>query len=317
MGTFSIGEAYRAGFGLVARKPLHVLVWGVVYTLLRVLPYVLMVWLVGPDLFKAWGDFVANAAAGGDPGDLSEFTRTMQNVNSFESLGFLTSILAAAIFNAAVFRTLLRPSDGGFLGLKLGMDELWQGLLYLVMVILGCIFVILAALVGVLAGGILFFIGKAVGGNVLGGFGIALAVIATLGVVLWVIVRFSLAGPATFANRSFQLFESWTLTKGNAWGLFGLTVLLIATILAAEIVLGVAMLSIFVSLGSTEALSPDAIEAFFQQPADVWMLQATPWLVGGTLVGALLSGAIYTILMAPYASAYAQLTATPAPASAV
>jgi hypothetical protein len=317
MGHLSIGAAYGSGFSLVARKPLHVLVWGVVYTLLRVLPYALMLWIVGPDLFKAWGDALANAAAGGDPGSMGdEFTRTMQNMNTFESLGFLTSIVASAIFNAAVFRIMLRPEDGGFLGLKLGMDEVWQGLLYIVMVILAVILVIFACLGGALVGGILFFIGKAVGGNVLGGFAVALVVVATFVAILWVIIRFSLAGPATFANRSFQLFESWSLTRGHAWSLFGLAILLFVTVLVIETVLLGIGIAVFVSLGNIASLSPDAIEDFFAQSADVWMVQAAPWLVGMTVIGALLSGAIYTVLIAPFASAYAQITETPpAPAA--
>ena len=81
MASFSIGEAYGAGFGLVARKPLQVLVWGIVNSALKLLPMLLMFWLVGPEMLKAWGDLIANAAANGDPeAGMESFTRTMSRI---------------------------------------------------------------------------------------------------------------------------------------------------------------------------------------------------------------------------------------------
>ena len=319
MASFSIGEAYGSGFALVSRKPLQVLTWGFVYSALKLLPALLMFWLVGPDMLKAWGELIANAAANGDPQEgMESFTQTMSRVQSFEALGWLTSILATAIINAAVFRAMLRPGDGGFLHLKLGMDELWQGLIYLVAGILIVIFAILVVLASAAVGGIVFFIGESAG-SPLGGWIKALGLIATavacVTTIVWICLRFSLAGPATFDTRTFQLFESWSLTKGHSWSLLGLALLLFVTILAFEVVLGGILLATFFSLGSLEALSPDSIEAFFAQSPDVWLGQAAPWMIGIGLISALLSGVVYTILLAPFASVYAQLTETPQPAA--
>jgi hypothetical protein len=309
MADFSIGDAYGAGFGLVARKPLHVLTWGIVYSVLKMLPFVLMMWTVGPEVLKAYGEFVANAIAGGDPqAGMEDFMHTMQKVQSFQSLGFLLGILAMAVFNAAVFRAMLRPSDGGFLNLKLGMDEVWQGLLYLCMMILLFIFALLVVLAAVMIGLVVVLIGHAAGSGWITGIGVTLDVIACIVTIIWICLRFSLAGPATFATRNFQLFESWSLTKGHSWSLLGLGLLLVLTMLGLEIVLGGIFMGVFFALGGLPALSPESIEAFFSQAPDVWMMQAMPWLVGMTLVGALLSGAVYTILLAPFASAYSQLT---------
>lgn len=314
MSNFSISEAYGAGFRLVVRKPLPVLAWGIVYSVLTLLPYLLMFWLLGPDMIKAWGDLIANAAANGDPQEgMQQFTDTMSQANSFEALGWLTSILACGIIHAAIFRAMLRPADGGFLHMKLGMDEVWQALIYLVSAFLLAIFAIGIVIASFALGGIAFLLGEAAG-SPLGGWikalGIIAACVGCVVAIIWIWLRFSLAGPASFAERNFQFFESWTLTKGHSWPLLGLALLLFLTIFAIEAVLGGMAIVALVGLGSVEALSPDSIEAFFGQAPDIWIGQAAPWIIGLGLIAALLSGVLRTILLAPFASVYAQITAT-------
>jgi hypothetical protein len=309
MNHFSIGEAYGAGFGLVGRKPLQVLTWGIVVTVLRMLPFVLMLWLVGPQMIKGWADFASVMAARGDPHEAAETLReTMSGFNSFSALSWLTSIVSVGLLNAAVFRAVLRPNDGGFMGLKFGMDEVWQGLIYLCAFILLIIFAVLVVLACVAIGGIIVLAANAAGAS--GWFnGLAISLVAIAGVVtiIWICLRFSLAGPATFAERNFQLFESWTLTKGHSWSLLGLALLLFVTILAFEMVAATVLMATMIALGANAAFSPESIEAFFAQSPDVWMGQAMPWMIGMGVIGGLISGAVYTILVAPFASAYAQI----------
>lgn len=318
MASFSIGEAYGAGLGLIARRPLSVLVWGLVVSVLRLLPVVLMISIAGPGIVEAWGEFVANAASGGDPQDgMRKFEQAMQGLNAFQALEWLAGILAVGLMHAAIFRAMIRPADGGLFGLKLGMDEVWQALVYFCAVILIVIFSILILLVGAALGGIVYLLGEAVG-SPLGGwitaFGmIAVALSCVIGII-WICLRFSLAGPATFAEGSFQFFESWTLTKGQSWPLLGLALLLGLTLFIVEMIIGGIFLVAFVSAGALESFSPESIEAFFSQPFETWIGQLAPWLIGSTLVGALLSGAFYAFMLAPFASVYSQLTAGAAPA---
>jgi len=156
---------------------------------------------------------------------------------------------------------------------------------------------------------IFFAAGQGAGGALAG----VVVGFAALVLFLWLALRFSLAGPATYATGTFQLFESWTLTKGNGWALVGLALLLGLTILAIEIVIGLAMVFAIIGAGTLESLSPEGIEDFFSQPFETWSVQILPWIVGASLIGALLTGALYTFLYAPFASVYRQLAGeTPA-----
>lgn len=306
MAGFSISEAYGEGVSLIMRRPLSVLVWGLVFWVLNAVPAALIFNVVGPSMFAMWGEMVAAAASGEDPQVHMQGMQSMMNqVQAYQALGWIVGLLATGLMNAAIFRAVLRPEDGGLMGLKLGKDELWQAFIDLCVSILLFIIAIPFALVVVGLGFAIFF---AVGQGAGGGLAVALLAIVSLVVFLWLALRFSLAGPATFATSSFQLFESWTLTKGQGWRLVGLAILLALTLLAIEIVIGTVFVIGFFSLGALESLSPEAIEDFFAQPFETWSVQAMPWFIGAALVGALLTGALYTFLYAPFASVYRQLT---------
>ena len=312
MNGFSIGEAYGAGFSLIAKRPVSVLMWGIVYTLLRMGPVALMFALVGPDLLAGLSDIIKAFIMGDDPDD---FTRhifpAIAKLQALTALGWLTAIVAVGIVHAAIFRAVLRPGDGGFFNMKLGMDEVWQGLVFLCAVILIAILAVGVLMAGALAAMLVFFLGEAVGsplGGWIQGIGMVAVWISAIVGIIWICLRFSLAGPATFDSRSFQLFESWQATKGQSWPLLGLALLLFVTLLAIQMVLGVILLGAVGGLSYSDALTPEAIEDFFAQPPSAWVLQASPFIIGMVLISALLGGAIYTILLAPFASAYRQIT---------
>ena len=306
MAGFSISEAYGAGVSLIMRRPLSVLVWGLVFWVLNAIPAALMFSAAGPAIFEMWGEMIATAAAGEDPqAHMQRMQGLMSQVQAYQALGWIVGLLATGLMNAAIFRAVLRPEDGGVMGLKLGKDELWQAFIDLCVNILLVIIAIPFALVVVGLGFAVFF---AVGQGAGGGLAVVLLAIISLVAFLWLALRFSLAGPATFATSSFQLFESWTLTKGQGWRLVGLVILLVLTLIAIEIVIGGILLIGFISLGALESLSPEAIEDFFAQPFEAWSVQIMPWFIAAALVGALLTGALYTFLYAPFASVYRQLT---------
>lgn len=311
MATFSISDALGAGFDLVRRRPASVLVWGLAYFALAVLPSMGLMALVGEDVFEFFRRAMSSPEAAPD-------LQTMMRLNGamamYQPLAFLTAIAARAMLTAAVLRAVLEPQNRGFFYLRLGKDELWQALVYLCL----CVLFIIAVLVALLAGGALGAVAWLVGALApspwsegIQAVGVLLAVLAVVVVLAWIALRLSLAAPMTFADRTFRLFESWTLTRGQAWRLFGLAIVLGLVILALELVILALFWMLVLGLGFSGGFDPGRIEAFFQQPVETWVAALVPAVAVVALLGSLLTGALYAILTAPWAVAYRQLGGRP------
>lgn len=312
MASFSVGEALGSGFGLIKRYPLSVLMWGVAYFVISVLP-VLLMWLVaGPQLM----DFIGAAISAGpnhEP-DIGLLTAMSSQLQLVQPVSILCTLLASGVLNAAIFRAVLEPSNRGFFFLRIGMDEFWQALVSLCVVILVFIATIAIALAAAAVGAVLYFALDAAGGGALHLVSIGVPVLLAIVAVIWVSLRFSLAAPATFATRSFQLFESWTLTKGHTGGLFGLALLLllvfIALYIVAIVLFGIAAAATGVGIAMNEA----ALRSFFEQNPERILAAVAPMIVVISLVSMLISGAYYAVVIAPWASVYRQLVGDRTPA---
>jgi hypothetical protein len=125
--------------------------------------------------------------------------------------------------------------------------------------------------------------------------------LAMYAVVVWVTLRLSLAGPITFTERQFRLFESWTLTRGNTWRLLG-----VGVIISVVGFVGVAgVVGIW-----TSTPHPTNIQTLLSEPPEQWSQTLAPILIliGGAVffVGALLT----PITLAPWPFIYKQLQPT-------
>ena len=122
---------------------------------------------------------------------------------------------------------------------------------------------------------------------------------AVVGVV-WLLTRFSLASPMAFAERRFIFAESWSLTEGHALKLFGVALALVVILILIELVL-IAPISLGLGLsGALQRLQDDPGAA---------MGLAAPWLAAGVVLLSLFASLVYSILGAPWASIYQQLSA--------
>lgn len=307
MATFSIGEAVGSGFDLIFRRPLSVLAWGAVYIILLAIPVgAVFAWL-GPSFFSELQTMAAQQKAGaiGSPADLSHAFRMQARMMQIQALFLLGALPAQAVLQAAIFRSVLEPKDTAFASLRVGGREGWLLLLILA-------FEVMLYVIAVVSAVVFLLIGAAVAAAFLSvaalkpWVGPALIVVA-LGwgaTLIWIVLRLSLAGPLTFAEREFRLFESWKLTKGQSWKLFALALIL----LIVSIAIAVAIVLLFAVVAGMVGLGASLHGAAARPAAPVMSGMMIVWCVIGFVVAAFFEAGIAAIWLAPWAQVYRRLS---------
>jgi hypothetical protein len=305
MSDFSIGDAVGSGFGLISKRPLSVLAWAVVYLALAMAPALAHFEAVQP----AWSGMmrsILDGWASGHPPDLESLQSYSQQMrgDGFVWLAMLGGALATAILTAAIFRSVLEPRNTSFASLRFGAQELWLLLLGVVLYIL---FVAICVAAGILAGiliAVAAVAGHGVGGNGGGWIAGILVGVCAMALVAWIFLRWSLAAPLTFADKQFRLFESWNLTKGRAWKLLGLTVVMILIVIGLEIAIAIVTGVIgFAAVGARGGFNPSSVGAIvsglnLNNPVFL-LLQA---------FSAIVRTGVLVIWLAPWAVVYRELS---------
>ena len=192
---FSPSDAALEGFQVLGRHWRVVAGWAL-FNLVALVALVVVVVIVGVGI---------GLAAGQD-----EASRVIVVIGAVFG-GLATALIETALI-VAVYRLMLRPSDEGFLHLRLGRDE---GRLFVVgLLLMGAVMAFTALaylLIGLL--GPLGWIGRALG--------VVLALVAGGFLVL----RLGLAGPISFAEQKIDFVRSWRMTRGQVWPLFGMWIL--------------------------------------------------------------------------------------------
>lgn len=315
MANFSTGDAVGSGFGLIAKRPLSVLAWSVVYLVLMVLPKLAHFLAIGPALSGFMHTVFVQAASGGGQPDMAEIQRFQGQVMQWSALGWLATglqLLGWGVLSAAVYRSLLESGKTSWASLRLGAQELWLALLALVSVII----LVIAGMVIAVAAGILIAIVALIGSQLVqpwsglfDGVLITVLSIGAIGAFLWVCVRLSLAGPLTYTEKQFRLFESWSLTKGHALKLFGVAVLLVLILLVLGCVVGgIEATFVFSAIGFNMAHGFDAarLAQLFAKPD--WWRPFAPWFVVAVVARSILGAAFTAILVAPWAVAFKEIS---------
>lgn len=307
MAQIDIAKTAFAGFGLIARKPMAVAGWALFLLVVGILPAAL---LIGPFMTNLF-EIIDMAKADIEPSkeQLASFMSAMYMAHP---VLWLTGLITRVMLTGAVFRAILEPSASRWAYLRLGMGEV---MLAVVVIVLGILIGLAAAVFAGVTVGIAVAIWQASEAAAIGA-GILLGVILVVGVI-WALLRFSLAAPMSFAERNFRLFESWSLTRGHAFNLLivAILVMVILTLLEA-VVAAVFVLVIGSAAGigvSSGALTEETVRAFFEQPASTWMPLVLPWIAVIGVVASVLGAMALAIVTAPWAEAYRQLSKGPEP----
>jgi len=290
--TFSPTDAALEGFRLTREKPRVLLAWSVANFIISVIMALALIAMFGPML----AELEAVNASSDDP---RQALAMFEKLAPLYALVLPAGLIVIAVWSGAVYRAVLRPADNRFWYLRLGGDELRLTLLMLIYVVLAIGFTFVLTLVaGLLSAGAL-----AIGGPV-GALISAIIGLIGIGVFIWVAVRLSLSGPATFAERHIRVFESWILTRGVFWPLLGAYVLSLALVIVVMLLALVIYAAIAaITLGGDLS----QIGKVFQPDTSSLATYFTPamliYLVFGAFLGAVQNAVIY----APPAVAYREL----------
>jgi hypothetical protein len=312
MARFSATGAAAAGFGVIGRAPLAVLAWGLVILVTLVGPMVALMWTLAPQFIEMIKTMPAPASSPSAADESAMMARMMQLQGSMMGVNVISWVggaLVKGVVAGAVFRAVLQPDQKRWAYLRLGMPELWLGLVTLVQGVLFMMAYFAVVFIGLILGLILFLVGSAAGdaGKLVAGLLIALVILAGIAVLVWGLLRLSMAGPMSFVENKFLLFESWRFTRGQSGRLLGMAALLLLILIGLELVLyAVLGLAAFGSWAGIKA----TVESLQGQPPQAWLHAFWGIAAIGTVVLSFLGAFAMALVYAPWAKAYQELAAS-------
>jgi hypothetical protein len=293
MTRFNIEDAAFAGVGLLARKPLAAFTWAIVWAILFAL---VTIPFAGPVT-----RYITLVAQSGGRPNTSSLLALAPEIGAFALLLSLGGLVVGAVVSCAVYRAVLEPEQSSFAYLRLGDQEIQVMLVNFVRGLI--LFLINIASSFVIAMFIIIVRG--------GGPG-AVQVVQSVGeavvfcLLFWVNIRFSLAGPMTYGQHRFRLFESWELTRGITLRLIAVGVIIF--LIGLAVYFGVA------SLGAAGVIAlwrsaprPADLQTLLAQDPSIWLSVLAPFVSLISLM-VLLAGALLTpIGVAPWPHIYQDL----------
>lgn len=297
----SLGE----GFRLIIRHPGSVLVWGLISLAAAFIPMLIYWAFVGPDMLTFYGELANSADSGQTPAPPT----LSAGAYLTQLLQYVLAPVSGGLVYAGIYRAVLRPEEGGFGHVRLGMDEVNVGIVLVVMAVL---FIAVSLLAGIVVF-IPLFIGVAIaaaaGGAVAMAIILPLAMIALLAFLVFLYARFGMAIPMTFAEKRIRIFEAWTFTKGYSGQLVAMAFIQLAVIVVLYISVGLAIVAAAAGAMTDfgAVLDPAALEPLFQNP-DALFQRFLPFFVVGGVLYLIACFVVQPIFLAPWARAYQMIT---------
>jgi hypothetical protein len=292
MAEFSIQDAAFTGFRVVREHPRALGIWALYALVLSLMLGVILVALMGPGLAELTA---ANAEATKDP------ARVLAAAGRLAP-GYVLLLVVALVFNsilgAAMIRAVLAPAEARFGFLRLGADELRQmGLAALTLVVFIGIYFGLVIVIAVIVAVASLSAKPAVAATVV------FNILFSLGALLFLGVRLSLAPALTFAAGRIDLFGSWGLTRGRFWPLLGTYLLTFAMVAV------VWLLGLLVILAVMTVMNGGVAIAGLTRPGTVSPgAYFTPARLVQTVLSAGISALVWPVALTPPAAIYARLT---------
>lgn len=291
--SFSATEAAFEGFRVVRRKPLTVVFWALAYIAMMGTIFA----LAGGSLASMMAE-MQNQQASGSP-DPEEALAMWGRYVPLMALILPVGLLFGAVMNAAVVRAVVRPEQGAFGYLRLGMDELRVVVVTIVLAILFFVFMFAA----MFAVGLLTGVTRAAGIPALW----ILVVLAGIGaavLMVWLAARFSLAVPITVAEGRIAIFDSFAMTRKHVWPIIGMAIIAWIMSIVVGLLGGLVALPVTMILGAQGDLASMAGQSTLQIIQSAW-----PLVVGWIVIQSVLSSLQLAVIYAPFSAVYRDLKA--------
>ena len=291
MKTFSMGEALGSGFEMIAKRPLAVLLWGVLLYLPGIASLA-AIWTI-------MGDPWMNPGAAGDFSDPEALNAFLQ-AQGWSALSNVLSLIVQALIGVAVIRLVLWPRTSGWAGLRFGVAEFCYIVVQIAIWVGMTILTLLAVLLAV-------FIGIALRGAGPVAQPLVWTILGLAGTVLflWAWARTGLISVASVERKTLAFEEGWRMARGQSVKLAVMGVL--------SVILGIVVFLPVVALAALSVGLAGIDWAAFAD-AETWTMTWEPRLMIGFGLALLFifagTGAATAVMYAPWASAYRQLRPT-------
>ena len=300
--AFSATDAAFEGFRLVRRNPVALVGWTLLY-----LVYTLATLFAAGGMMRSmavWMDQVEALEAGPPPSSPEALVPIMESymaAMSHMAWAIPLSLVIGAVLMAAIARAVLTPGTGGFGYMRLGMDEVRVFVVTLVIAILYAVATAIAFAAAFIIGGIAIGAMEGWGALVM-----VLAVLAAIAFMIWLGVRWSLAVPITVDQKKFAFFESFAVTKGRFWPLFGMAVIAFVMVIIVSLLAGIVTMPISMMGGMSMFgnMGEDPTEMFRN------FNPTNPWIIASSVVNAFVYALTVAVLYAPFSAAYRDIVGT-------
>lgn len=294
--SFSATDAAFEGFRLVRRNPVALVGWTLLY-----LVYTLATLFAAGGMMRSmavWMDQVEALEAGPPPSSPEALVPIMESYMAAMShmvWAIPLSLVIGAVLMAAIARAVLTPATGGFGYMRLGMDEVRVFVVTLVIAILYACATAIAFAAAFIIGGIAIGAMEGWGALVM-----VLAVLAAIAFMIWLGVRWSLAVPITVDQKKFAFFDSFAVTKGRFWPLFGMAVIAFIMVIIVSLLAGIVTMPISMMGGMSMFgnMGEDPTEMFRN------FNPTNPWIIASSVVNAFVYALTVAVLYAPFSAAY-------------